>query len=560
MRTASGIGRLLIGLAPLFLAGSGCSRPTVKPAPPAARFVRVTGEAGIRFDRIDGSSGRKYFPEVMGGGCALADFTGDGLPDIYLVNGAALPGFPQGQTAGNRFYKNLGSGKFEDVTAAAGLQDGRYGIGCCAADFNNDGYLDLYVTNLGRNALYRNDGNGHFTDVTGTAGVGADGFCTGAAFADYDGDGFADLYVSRYVKWSPEKDLPCTAADGARQVRVYCRPNVYPAETGRLYHNNRNGTFTDVTAKAGLRVKPGRGLGCVWLDANEDGAPDLFVANDMSANFLFVNQRNGTFREEGLQRGVALGEGGRPQASMGVAVTDFDGDGHLDLACTNFSGEYLALYRNTGGGNFEDVSAQAGLVDATGPYVGFGLGFPDLDLDGRPDLFLVNGHVTDAAEYFYPGVTIAQPSLSLLNNGTGRFVPDAAAGPDVSRLRVSRGAAFGDFDADGDLDILVENCRGEPDLLRNDSRSHGTWLRLDLKGTRCNRAAIGARVEVTAGGRSQVQEVRSGGSYCSQSELTLTFGLGERHSAERVRVSWPGGKQQTWVNLAAGETHRLVER
>jgi hypothetical protein len=554
-----------LGVVALVLALQGCGTPPNQPPgtphKAAARFVRVTQQAGLDFRHTDGESGKKLFPEVMGPGCAIADFTGDGRPDIYLVNGCKLTGAsPTDPPARDRFYRNDGAGRFTDVTEAAGLGDPGYGMGCCAGDFDNDGRLDLYVTNLGRNTLYRNLGNGKFANVTRTAGVGAGGFCTAAAFADYDGDGHLDLYVCRYVQWTPETDVPCLAPDGAKKVRVYCRPSVYAAASGTLYHNNGDGTFTDRTQKAGLKVKPGRGLGCLWADVNEDGAPDLFVANDMSANFLFINQGNGTFREEALRRGVALGEGARAFASMGVAATDYDGDGHLDLACTNFSNEYLALYRNLGDGIFEDVSAQTGLVEATAPYVGFGLGFPDLDLDGRPDLFLVNGHVTEAAEYFYPNVKFAQPSLSLLNEGSRGFVTDAAAGNQIAAPRVSRGVAFADYDEDGDLDVLVANWRGEPDLLRNEGPLRGSWLRLNLVGRTCNRAAIGARVEVVSGGRIQVQEVRSGSSYCSQSELPLTFGLGSAHSAETIRIRWPGGKTETWSNLETGKIHVLKQR
>jgi enediyne biosynthesis protein E4 len=432
-------------------------------------------------------------------------------------------------------------------------------MGCCVADYDNEGRLDLYVTSLGRNTLYRGTGDGAFTDVTASAGVGGSGFHTGAAFADYDGDGYVDLFVCRYVDWAPAKDLPCTSNDGDRSVRVYCRPSVYPARQDILYHNNRNGTFTDVTRAAGMQVAPGRGLGCVWSDGDGDGDSDLFVANDMSANFLFINDGRGHFTEEAYARGVALSEDGRPQASMGVAAGDYDGDGLPDLACTNFSGEYLALYRNVGKGRFEDASARAGLIQASSPYVGFGLGFPDLNLDGWSDLFVGNGHVTEAAERFYPGVSFAQPSLCLLNDGGGVFVPAPDPGPAVTTGRVSRGVAFGDYNGDGAPDILVNNWRGAPDLLRNDFPNRGHWLRLALAGTRCNRSAIGARVEVTVSGRSQVQTVQSGGSYCSQSDLVLTFGLGQASPAGMVRVVWPGGGIDTWEGLPAGRAHSVRE-
>lgn len=540
---------------------AGCGRPKPAPRPvpppPPPAFTRVTEPAGIRFRHDDGSSGKHYFAEVMGAGCAFADFTGDGKPDIYLVNGARFPGAPAGPPLGAGFYRNNGDGTFTDATASAGLADGRYGIGCCAADYDNDGRLDLYVTHVGRNTLYHNEGNGRFTDMTESAHVGAGGFGSGAAFADYDGDGLLDLYVCQYTDWTPAKDQPCTANDGTKTVRVYCRPNVYSAVRGILYHNDGRGRFTDVTRAAGLDRNPGRALGCIWCDVDNDGDPDLFIANDMTANSLFINDGHGHFTEEGVLRGVAMGENGRAQASMGVAAVDYDGDGWLDLACTNFSGEYLAVYHNLGDGRFEDASARAGVVSLTSPYVGFGLVFPDMDLDGFPDLFVGNGHVTEAAERFYPNVSFAQPSLCLMNSRVGGFTPASNVGEAVTTPRVSRGVAAADFNGDGAPDLLINNWKGEPDLLRNDMTSRGHYLRLTLEGTRCNRAAIGARVEVVAAGRTQVQEVQSGGSYCSQNELTLTFGLGAAAQAETVRVRWPGGPSESWKALEADRGHTL---
>lgn len=536
---------------------AGCSRPSKSARPSLATpppYVRATGEAGLRFTHFAGESGRKYFPEVMGPGCALVDLTGDDRPDIYLVNGAALPGTPR-RTATDAFYRNNGDGTFTESTAASGLNDPRYGMGVCAGDYDGDGRLDLYVTNLGRNTLYRNRGDGTFTDVTDAAGVGAGGFSTGAAFADYDGDGDLDLYVARYVRWSPEADRPCTAADGPHTVRVYCRPSVYPPAQGLLYRNNGNGTFTDVTARAGLAL-PGRSLGCVWSDVDEDGDPDLFVANDMGANFLFINHGSGRFTEEGLSRGIALGEGGRAQASMGVLSLDYDGDGRLDLGCTNFSGEYLALYRNLGDGTFQDVSGNSGLVGLTAPYVGFGLLAPDADLDGSPDLFVANGHVTEAAEQFYPGVKFAQPKL-LLRNLAGRFT-GWEGGATLTTPRVGRGAAAGDWDGDGDVDLLIANWKEQPDLLRNIVSGSARSVRVKLVGKR-NRFGIGARVELRSRAKVQVQEVCSGGSYLSQSELILTFGTGTSSTPSEVRVRWPGGQREIWSGIPAGRLQVLRE-
>ncbi len=533
---------------------SGHVRPA---ATSAAAFTRVTDAAGIRFRHEDGASGRRYFAESMGAGVAFSDLTGDGRPDIYLVNGARLPGAPAGAPLRDAFYVNQGDGTFEDRTDAAGLGDPGYGMGCCVGDYDADGRPDLFVTNVGRCTLYRNLGGGVFSDVTAAVGVGLTGFCTGAAFGDADGDGDLDLYVCRYVRWSAATDQPCQAQQGDRRVEVYCRPTVYPADLGVLYLNDGSGRFRDATRASGLAVTPARSLGCLWTDFDNDRDVDLFVANDMSPNFLFVNDGKGHFREEAMARGVALGEGGKTHAGMGVAAPDFDGDGWMDFAVTNFSGEYLALYRNLGGNAFEDVSARAGLVRATNRFVGFGLCFADLDLNGRPDLFVANGHVTEAAEQFYPGVTMAQPNLCLLQNSAGGFDPLANPGDGVTQARASRGLAVADFDGDGDLDLVVNNWKEAPDLLRNDLARAGHWLRLRLQGTGKNRAALGARVRVTAGGRSQTQEVCSGGSYASQSDAALTFGLGDAASA-RVEVTWPAQKiAEVWEPLAGDREHRL---
>lgn len=545
---------------------AGCGGGTAAPARPEARvrFTRITEAAGIRFRHEDGSSGRMYFPELMGPGCALADFTGDGLPDVFLVNGARLPGCPPGPSFHSAFYRNNGDGTFTEATRASGLWDEGYGIGCCAGDVDNDGHLDLYVTHLGRNTLYQNNGDGTFRDVTEIAGVGAGGFSAGAAFGDYDNDGHLDLFVCRYVVWTPETNQECHVQDAGRLVRSECRPIVYSAARSILYHNTGHGTFEDVTAASGIgAVAPGRALGAVWTDVDGDGNQDLYVTNDMSANFLFMNHGgpNPRFTEEGRARGVAVSADGTPQASMGIGVADYDGDGLLDLACTNYANEYLALYRNAGGGRFEDASARSGLAQVTSLYVGFGIGFPDLDLDGWPDLFVVNGHVS-AAEGPHMVEALSEPALCLLNDRRGGFVPVADPGPDVTAPRVRRGAAFADIDGDGDVDVLVSNWRGEPDLLRNDfrpGRDGRHWLRLLLEGRRCNRAAIGARVEVRCGGRVEVQEVRSGGSYCSQSELALRFGLGDAARVDQVRVRWPGGAVERWSNVRADGTWRLVE-
>ncbi len=532
------------------------------PEPPRAapsddiRFARVTEEAGIRFRHEDGGTGRKYFVEVMGPGCGLFDYDGDGWPDVYLVNGGALPGYT-GPRPTNRLYRNNRNGTFTDVTDRAGVPGTGYGIGCCAGDFDADGHTDLYVTQFGRNVLYRNNGKGSFTDVTAHAGVAADGFSAGAAFGDYDEDGDLDLYVCRYVEYDPARNVECRMPGS--DTLVYCRPVVYPPARGLLYRNEGGGRFRDVTRAAGMAVSPGRSLGCLWTDYDDDGRLDLFVANDMSENFLFHNEGKGRFRELAVSAGVAVGSGGQVRAGMGVASGDADGDADLDLVVTNFTGETTALYRNDGGSQFTEVSAQTGLVELTRSGTGFGVGLEDLDLDGWPDLFVANGHVTEAVERFYEGIRLAQPNFALRNLGGSLFALAAAPGEGVTAPRVHRGAAFGDFDRDGRLDILVANWRDAPDLLRNSGGDGAHYLTVRLRGRAANRDAIGARVNLVAGGRRQVREVRSGGSYCSQSDLALHFGLGPHTVAESITVRWPSGASESRRNVPADQMLTWIE-
>ena len=532
------------------------------PGSSSVRFERVTDRAGIRFRHQDGGTGRKYFVEVMGPGCGMFDYDGDGWPDVYLVNGGPLPG-ATGPRPRNRLYRNNRDGTFTDVTARAGVWGTGYGIGCCAGDFDNDGHTDLYVTQFGRNVLYKNRGDGTFLDVTARAGAAAGGFSSGAAFADYDSDGLLDLYVCRYVQYDPRTSPRCSARLGGKNILIYCRPTAYEPASGILYHNEGNGRFRDVTAASGMKVTPGRSLGCQWLDFDDDGRQDLYVANDMSENFLFHNLGNGRFRSIAYDAGAAVNGAGAPQAGMGVAAGDYNGDGRLDIAVTNFTGEYTTLYRNdtsaSGGALFTDVSAQTGLIEATRPGTGFGTAFEDLDLDGWPDLFVVNGHVTEDVERFYSGITLAQPNVVLRNVGGAAFTVVQDPGADVTAPKVHRGAAFADFDNDGRTDVLVANWRGEPDLLRNTGTYAGRYLTLRLQGRRGNRDAIGARVTVSAGGARQVREVRSGGSYCSQGDLRITFGLGEHSGADEVTVRWPGGKSETRRNIAADRIVTWVE-
>lgn len=499
----------------------------------------------MHFTHQDGGTGKKYFVEVMAPGCGAFDYNGDGWADIYLVNGGVLPGY-KGPVPKNQLYRNNKDGTFTDVTAQAGVPGTAYGIGCAAGDFDNDGHLDLYVTQFGKsNVLYRNNGDGTFTDITAKAGVAGGGFSSGATFGDYDGDGLLDLYVARYVIFDPLTSPRCYAKPGDPSTLIYCKPTAYDAAPNILYHNEGGGRFKDVSKPSGILGKPGRSLGCQWFDYDNDGRPDLYVANDMSDNNLFHNLGGGKFEDVAFRVGAAVNAAGSVQAGMGLAIGDYNGDGRLDAAVTNFTSEYTALYRNDGPDLFTEVSAPSGLVEPTRPGTGFGVGLEDLDQDTWPDLLVVNGHVTEDVENFYAGISFAQPNVVLRNNGAGGFTTVANPGAEMLKAKVHRGAAFADFDHDGRIDVLISNWRGEPDLMRNVGEYGRHYLKIRLQGTHANRDGIGARVTVTTGGRSQVREVYSGGSYCSQSDLPLIFGLGTAATAETVTVRWPGGKTET---------------
>jgi hypothetical protein len=503
-------------------------------------FEDATAESGITFVHRHGGTGAKLFPETMGAGCALFDFDGDGDLDIYFVNG---PGAP------NALDENDGHARFRDVTERAGVGDRGLGMGAVAADIDNDGDLDLFVTNAGGKVLYANDGDGTFTDVTARAGFAWDArWATSAVFGDVDNDGFVDLYVCHYVRYDSDHPPTCLAADGTRE---YCNPADFPSEPDALYHNRGDGTFVDVSAPAGIDDPEGRGLGVVFGDPDDDGDLDVFVANDMSRNYLFVNRGDGRFDERGLLAGVAYNEGGRVSAGMGTDFGDYDNDGRLDLYVVNFSLETNTLFHNEGDGSFTDRTAQAGLVPLTFRWLGFGTLFFDPDLDGDLDLVTVNGHVLDTIERHGQGLTYAEPPQLLENLGNGRFADvSAASGPYFSSPHVGRGLACGDVDGDGDEDLVVSNCNQPPALLLNQQRGGGAALTVTLVGRQSNRAGIGARVTVIANGRRQVREVKSGHSYLSQSSLALLFGVGSTKVVERVEVRWPAGTHQVFTEVA----------
>jgi enediyne biosynthesis protein E4 len=520
-------------------------------------FTDVTAGAGIRFKHNSGAFGKKYLPETIGAGGAWLDFDGDGWPDLLLANSKNWPGRP-GPPTRPALYRNNHDGTFTDVTRGSGLEVDMYGLGVAAADYDNDGKTDVYLTGLGGNRLFHNLGGGKFADVTAKAGVANGGFSTSAVFFDYDKDGKLDLFVVNYVEWSIDKDLFCTL-DGTH--KSYCTPESYKGQSPALYRNRGDGTFEDVTAKAGLQNPSSKALGVTLLDYDGDGWLDLFVANDTQPNKLYRNKGNGTFAEVGMAAGVAFNEAGVARAGMGADAADYDGSGRPSLIIGNFSNEMMALYHNEGTGLFIDEAPTSTLGQATLLSLTFACFFFDYDLDGRPDIFAGNGHVADDIATVQPKVRYAQPPHLFRNAGGGRFeVMDDKLGPAFARPMVARGAAYADFDGDGDLDLLVTTNNGPARLLRNDGGNRNHFLRVRTAGTRSNRDGIGARVTVTPdGGPKQWGIVKTGSSYASQSELTLTFGLGPSARSSRVEITWPSGTVDTIPNVPADRTITIEE-
>ncbi len=526
----------------------------------STRFVEVTREAGIHFQHHDGRSGSRYFVEPLGAGAAFFDYDNDGFQDIYLVNGADLPGRTSEVPPQNVLYRNNGDGTFTDVTEATGVGDTGYGMGCTVGDYDNDGFLDLYVTNFGTNVLYRNNGDGTFTDVTEEAGTGDTRWGTSCAFADYDHDGFLDLYVTNYVRYTIESDKVCIN----QGIRSYCDPRIYDGELDVLYHNNGDGTFTDVTEEAGFSGATGRGLAIVFGDYDDDGDMDLYIANDADQNSLYRNNADGTFTDVSLIAGVGFSEDGEAENGMGADFGDYDNDGRLDLIVTNFQEQTNTLYHNEGNGLFLDLSyiSKIGMISL--PYLAWGVNFFDYDSDGYQDLFIANGHLHDNIRIFFPAASYEQPNLLFRNNQDGRFDEvGVGSGGEYAILppleKVSRGTAFADYDNDGDLDLLVTNLNAAPDLLRNDNGNQNAWLTLKLVGTRSNRNAIGARVRVMAEGIMQIREVRSGSSYLSQSDMRLHFGLGKCKWVDLIEIRWPSGLNERLEKVQANQMLTLFE-
>ncbi len=545
---------------------SGChSSPTAKQGQSSAatsstsnsvRFTDITAAANLDFVQKNGTCERRYFCEQVSAGAALFDANSDGFLDIY---------FPQPKPIGvcktaykeplkHRLYINDGHGRFTLKEDAFGGVDTDYGIAVAVGDFDNDGHADLYVCCYGKNKLFKNRGDGTFEDVTAKAGVGLEGFSTGAVWFDYDGDGHLDLFVARYCEWSVEKDDTCLNKDGKPDV---CSPTHYLASTCVLYHNNGDGTFTDVTSKSGLGKIARRSLGIAAADFHNSGRLDLFVANDMGPNFLYRNLGGGKFEDVAPEEGVAMGQKPEPQANMGVAVGDYDEDGDLDVLVTTFSSEPYTLYRNEGTKYFTDVSVESGVAAATIPMLGFGTGFFDARNLGHLDLFFSNGHVNPYIESFDPTTKLKQPNQLLLNDGTGKFewVRDALPADDI---RIHKGACFGDIDNDGRVDVLVTASNDRPTLLHNDCPQKN-WLMLQLTNKHGCCTPIGTRCTATIGGKRKMRVVLGGGSYAGDSDFRVHFGLGDVSTVESIEIQWLSGAKQVLNNIAANQILKVRE-
>ncbi len=535
------------------------------PVLPPNRFEDVTARSGVRFLNQASHTSRKYLPETMVGGVALFDYNNDGLLDIFFVNGATLADPMKAETRPdksasrywNRLYRNNGDGTFTDVTEKAGVQGDGFGMGVAVADFDNDGYEDLYVTNVGKNILYHNNGDGTFTDVTAEAGVEAGGWSAGAVFVDYDRDGLLDLFVSRYVTWDFARDIFCGLAN--QGGRAYCHPDQFPPATHLLFHNQGHGHFRDVSEESGVSKFPGKGLGVAINDYDRDGWPDIAVANDSVPEQLFHNLHNGKFEEVGVEAGVAYDENGATFSGMGIDFSDYDNDGWPDIIINSLAKQKYALFHNRGG-HFDYVSGQTGISAASMNHSAWGTKFIDYDNDGAKDLFFGQGHVMDNIEMTQPDVRYLEPPM-LLRNVANKFVDVSNQSGDVfQRPLPARGAAFGDFNNDGFVDIVL-NCNDLPAVVLRNAGNNNHWLIVNTVGTKSNRDGIGAQVRlVTDDGKQQFAIVTTGSSYLSASDKRVYFGLGKSTLVKDLEIDWPSGIVDRYQNLKADEIFVAHER
>ena len=519
-------------------------------------FIDVTEPAGLTFAHTDGRSGLRLFNEFLGSGGGFFDYDGDGDLDIYLVNGAIQTGNAQNKTLHNVLYRNNGNSTFTDVTEEAGVGSTAYGTGATVGDYDNDGDLDLYITNFGTDQLYQNNGDGNFTDVTTHAKVGNPNWGTSCAFADVDNDGHLDLYVANYAAYTPENDRRCEE----RGVHVYCGPHAYPAVHDTFYKNNGDGTFTDAsTLYRPTDLIPQHGLGVTFGDYDADGNIDLYVANDQDPNFLFQNSEDGHFLEVALISGVCYNDMGKEEAGMGTDFGDYDNDGKLDLTVSNYQTETNTVYRNHDSSFFTDNTITAGIAEVTHGYLGWGIKFFDYDNDGHQDIFVANGHLMDNINVLEKHVTYPQKNLLFRNLGDGTFANVTSETDGLALKKVSRGTAIGDYDNDGDLDILVTNCNQRPDLLQNAVGNQNNWIQVQVVGQKSNRSGIGARIKVVTGTHVQYREVQSGGSYLSFHDLRAHFGIGKAEQIDLIEIRWTNGHIDTGTHLPVNRRFIAVE-
>jgi hypothetical protein len=538
-------------------------QPEAKPGTPYPQLVDITASSGITFEHLS-SPGQKYIVESMSGGVALIDYDRDGWPDIYFTNAQSVEMAQSGQKARSALYHNNHDGTFTDVTDKAGVGYPCWAQGAVVGDYNNDGWPDLLVTCFGGVVLYRNNADGTFTDVTKAAGLSADtGWATGAAFGDYDGDGWADLFVSHYVDFHLDNMAAFGSKDTCRYegIEVQCGPRGLKGAPDSLYHNNRDGTFSDVSMKAGVFDPEQRyGLTAVWSDFDNDGKLDLFVTNDGQPNYLYKGDGSGHFTDAGFTSGVAYNQNGQAQANMGLALGDYLHSGRFSVFISHFDNEYAALYRNEGSMNFAEVSVSSGVAKASRGYVGWGDAFVDFANQGWPDIFMVNGHVYPQVDTVPTGPRYREPMVLLENQRDGTFKDiSKAVGPAIETPRVGRGMAVGDLFNDGRLEAVIENLVGRPTILRPEDQGRHHWISVQLEGVKSNRLALNARVRVTSGRLVQLDEVRSGGSYLSQSDLRIHFGLGDHPRVDKLEVLWPGGRVESIPNLAGDRYYTIRE-